>query len=66
MHVIFVSLTGIIYWERDGKGGSTIVYTSGWVVISDGITKDALPINMVSQEFVDKVGKNLEEWGYKA
>jgi len=37
-----------------------------WLVISDGHSNDALPINLVSQELVDECEKQMMMRGYGA
>ncbi|MGE4544201.1 MAG: hypothetical protein AB7D06_08830 [Pedobacter sp.] len=59
LYWLVMRCTGTIYLEPGLR-----VTTSGWVIISDGKSKDALPISLVSQEIVDKVEASLASWGY--
>lgn len=56
-------LTGNIY-----SNGKLTLTRNGWIIISDGISKDALPISLVAQETVDalmiEVEEHLKKWGY--
>jgi hypothetical protein len=55
---IVMKLRGIIWQEVKGSTTYTL-YRSGWVVISDGVSEDAIPISYCSQEFVDRIEKDL-------
>jgi hypothetical protein len=44
-----------------GKGLTYTVHKNLWVTISDGHSKDMLPLNFCSQEFVDNISKELEK-----
>ena len=53
---LVMKLRGII-WQSEDK--TVTLYRSGWVVMTDGISKDAVPLNMCSQEFIDQIEKDL-------
>ncbi len=63
IHQLFTAITGILYYSRS-NGQSLMITSSGYVVTSDGKSKDALPIMLVSQEVVDLLEKHLIAWGY--
>jgi hypothetical protein len=42
------------------KNQTATLYNSGYVVVSDGLSKDALPITFCSQSLVDKFNKDFE------
>lgn len=51
----------------EGEGETYTVHKNLFVTISDGDSKDMLPLIFCSQEFVDKVGKIMsEKWITKA
>lgn len=49
------------------KGGLTAtLYKTGWVVISDGKSKDMLPFAFISPELQQKLDDRIVELGYPA
>jgi hypothetical protein len=55
---------GDLWSDTDGKGGTIRVTKSLMVVMSDGRSTDALPLNFCSQEFVDRVGADIARRWY--
>lgn len=58
LYAVVMWLRGIV-WQSEDK--MTTLYRSGWVVMTDGISKDAMPFNMCSEEFICRVLVDLGE-----
>lgn len=55
---------GDLWKAPDGEGGTIRVTKSLMVIMSDGKSTDALPLNFCSQEFVDRVAADLQKRWY--
>jgi hypothetical protein len=60
VHFLVLFANGCVYMERDGN--KTIkVKKNGWVIVSDGRSKDAMPISMCSLELINRVKESLSK-----
>lgn len=56
---------GSIYRVADGKGYTIRVTKSLWVITSDGLSEDALPLSFCSEALVDRVAVSIQSrWWY--
>jgi len=60
---IFLRYIGYSYTICEVRDGDVIatLRSDGWVIITDGYSTDAMPIDLVSQELVDSFEKILQE-----